>query len=262
MKAKVRAPAVAGMFYPADPVELRRMLAGFFDRIACTSVEPPKAVIVPHAGYIYSGPVAATAYAQLRPAGIRRVVLLGPSHRVAFSGLAVPKSLAWETPLGEVLIDSQALEKIVRLPQVRFSEAAHELEHSLEVQLPFLQTVLEDFQLIPLVVGDSTEAEVAEVLDALWGGPETLIVISSDLSHYERYDVAKEKDQATAQAIVDLDTRGLEPDNACGLLPIAGLVRLVQQKGLRSELLDLRNSGDTAGPRDAVVGYGAFAFYK
>jgi len=238
------------------------MVTGFLQRAASTSLTPPKAIIVPHAGYIYSGPVAATAYAQLRPAGISRVVLIGPSHRVFFYGLVAPELLAWETPLGEILIDFQTLEKVMTLPQVQPSDIAHEQEHSLEVQLPFLQTVLDDFQLIPLVAGDTTKEEVAEVLDALWGGPETLVVISSDLSHYESYEQASEKDRVTAQAIVDLDTRGLESDDACGLLPIAGLVHLAQQKGMRAELLDLHNSGDTAGPHDSVVGYGAFAFYE
>ncbi|MBI9019811.1 MAG: AmmeMemoRadiSam system protein B [Verrucomicrobia bacterium] len=262
MSEKVRVPAVAGMFYPADPEELRRMLTGFLDRAAAISLTPPKAIIVPHAGYIYSGPVAATAYAQLHPAGINRVVLIGPSHCVSFPGLAAPEALEWETPLGEILIDFQALEKVVTLSQVQLSDMAHKAEHSLEVQLPFLQSVLDDFQLVPLVAGDTTKEEVAEVLDALWGGPETLVVISSDLCHYESYERASEKDRTTAQAIVDLDTRGLEFDDACGLLPVKGLVHLAQQKLMRAELLDLRNSGDTAGPRDAVVGYGAFAFYE
>ena len=254
MKGSVREPAVAGMFYPADPEELRRMLAGFLDRVAPTSLPPPKAIIVPHAGYIYSGPVAATAYARLRPAGITRVVLIGPSHRVFLYGLATSSADVWRTPLGDVPLEAFGF--------IPVNDAAHALEHSLEVQLPFLQTVLEDFLLVPFVAGDATKEEVADVLAALWGGPETLIVISSDLSHYESYGQAGKKDRATAQAIVDLDTCGLGSDTACGLSPINGLVYLARQKGMRAELLDLRSSGDTAGPRDSVVGYGAFAFYE
>jgi len=191
---------------------------------------------------------------QVFPAQIERVVLLGPSHHVFLHGIAASSADAWRTPLGDV--------PLARADSIPVNDAAHESEHSLEVQLPFLQTVLGKFKLTPLVVGDATQEEVADVLDALWGGPETLIVISSDLSHYESYEQACEKDHATSQAIVDLDPRGLEPDNACGRIPIAGLLHLAKQKGLRAELLDLRNSGDTAGPKDQVVGYGAYAFYE
>ncbi len=269
MSERVREPAVAGMFYPADSGELRKQIEGFLAATKPHSGPPPKAIIAPHAGTIYSGPIAASAYARIQPEGIKRVVLLGPSHHVLLRGLAASSADVWRTPLGDVPIEAAEL--------VSVNDPAHELEHSLEVQLPFLQVVLgrdrspsgprtagtavPTFRLIPLVVGDASKEEVAEVLDALWGGPETLVVISSDLSHYESYKQAAEKDRAAAQAIVGLDTRGLDYDNACGLVPIAGLVHLAKQKGMRAELIDLRNSGDTAGPRDSVVGYGAFAFY-
>ena len=253
MSEKVREPAVAGMFYPVDPDELRTQIEGFLAQ-AESQGPSPKAIISPHAGTIYSGPIAASAYARIQPEGIERVVLLGPSHHVLLRGLAASSADVWRTPLGDVPIEHP--------DDIPVNDGAHESEHSLELQLPFLQTVLGKFKLIPLVVGDATQEEVADVLAALWGGPETLIVISSDLSHYESYDVATEKDQAAAQAIVDLDIRGLDSDNACGLIPIAGLLHLAKQKGMRAELVDLRNSGDTAGARDQVVGYGAYAFYE
>jgi hypothetical protein len=256
MKGKVREPAVAGMFYPADPGELGRMINRFLK--AAKPGPHPKAVIVPHAGYIYSGPVAAGAYARIHPEGISRVVLIGPSHRVPLRGLAAPSSSVWRTPLGDIFIDFQGLEN---LPQVRTSDAAHELEHSLEIQLPFLQIILEEFRLTPLVAGDASAGEVADVLEALWGGPETLIVISSDLSHYENYKRARAMDTTASETILALDERGLETDNACGIVPINGLLRLARKKKLRAELIDLRNSGDTAGSRDQVVGYGSYAFY-
>jgi len=238
------------------------MVRGFLDHAGSVSPIQPKAILVPHAGYIYSGAIAASGFAQVQPEEIKRVVLIGPSHRVLLQGLAAPETILWKTPIGDVLIDFESLEKISALPQVLFSDRAHKEEHSLEVQLPFLQELLGEFKLVPLTVGDATPEEVSDVLDALWGGPETLIVISSDLSHYEPYEQAGEKDRATAQAIVDLDMRGLDPDNACGLIPIAGLVHQAQQRGMRAELLDLRNSGDTAGSKDQVVGYGSFAFYE
>ncbi|MBL7017137.1 MAG: AmmeMemoRadiSam system protein B [Kiritimatiellales bacterium] len=262
MSDKVRVPAVAGMFYPSDPDDLLRTVQGFLDRAERLSFIQPKALIVPHAGYVYSGAIAGSGFAQIQPEGIERVVLLGPSHHVLFQGLAAPESITWETPIGDVMIDFESLEKISAFPQVLFSDKAHRDEHSLEVQLPFLKEVLGEFKLVPLAVGDASMEEVSDVLDALWGGPETLVVISSDLSHYERYEQAVKKDQKTAQAIEDLDIRGLEADNACGLTAIAGLICQAQQRGMRVELLDLRNSGDTAGPKDQVVGYGAFAFYE
>ncbi len=251
MSAKVRDSAVAGMFYPATPEKLRGMIEKFL-----MDAEPgayPKAIIAPHAGYIYSGPIAASAYIRI-PATVSRVVLIGPSHRVALRGIAGSSADFWRTSLGDVPVESPAF-----LP---VNDAAHEQEHSLEVQLPFLQVMLKKFTLIPLVAGDASAEAVAEILEQLWGGPETLIVISSDLSHYENYEIARKMDHAAADAILALDERELEYDNACGLVPICGLLYLAKQKGLRAELIDLRNSGDTAGPRDQVVGYGAFAFYE
>ena len=254
MSENVREPVVAGAFYPADPAELRRMVDGFLSAVPTRDGPSPKAIIAPHAGYVYSGSIAASAYACVRPAGIRRVVLLGPAHRVWLNGVAASSASIWRTPLGDVPVEAP--------PGLPIIDAAHAEEHSLEVQLPFLQTVLGDFTLIPLVVGQAEKEEIAEILVSLWGGPETLVVISSDLSHYENYETANRMDSTTSQAIVNLDPNGLDADSACGRIPICGLLHLAQQKGMRAELIDLRNSGDTAGARDQVVGYGAYAFYE
>ncbi|MEN8180660.1 MAG: AmmeMemoRadiSam system protein B [Pseudomonadota bacterium] len=256
-----RQPAVAGMFYPADPTELEAMVKGF---LADTENHGslPKAIIAPHAGFIYSGPIAANAYARLSAGReqIERVVLLGPSHRVPFQGLALTDADYYETPLGRIPIDQEVQQQIRDLPQVKLLQAAHASEHSLEVQLPFLQLVLEKFKLVPLVVGDAGGEEVAEVLERLWGGPETLIVISSDLSHYHDYLTAQQMDRATSEAIVTLHPEQIGYEDACGRIPVLGLLNLVKRRSLQGELIDLRNSGDTAGPRDQVVGYGAYAF--
>jgi len=256
-----RPPAVAGMFYPGDPAVLARDVDDALAAARPVAGPAPKALIAPHAGYVYSGPVAANAYAALEPVRdtIRRVVLLGPCHRVAVRGLALPSADAFDTPLGRVPVDRTAVAALAGLPQVVVSGAAHAQEHSLEVQLPFLQRVLRDFSIVPLAVGDAAADEVAEVLDRLWGGPETLILVSSDLSHYHRYDDAVQIDRATADAILALDP-ALDHEQACGATPIAGLLIVARRRGLAPELLDLRNSGDTAGDRRRVVGYAAFVF--
>ncbi|MGC2049171.1 MAG: AmmeMemoRadiSam system protein B [Gallionella sp.] len=309
----IRPPAVAGMFYPAEPGQLAHDVQQLLAQ-ARTNVSRPddlipngqarfplpnplgettshstrlpetaakslvipqageganeslrefriKALIAPHAGYIYSGPIAATAYATLLPVAsrIRRVVLLGPTHRVAVRGLALPGADAFDTPLGRVMLDTAAASAIARLPQVTVSAQAHALEHSLEVHLPFLQSVLTDFTLLPLAVGMATADEVAEVLEVLWGGEETLIVISSDLSHYLPYATAQRVDNETAQSILKLH-QPIAHDHACGGTPVSGLIVAAQRRHLTPHLLDLRNSGDTAGTRDQVVGYASFAF--
>lgn len=251
------------MFYPGDAAELSQDLTEMMEQTAPAAIAPgfPKLLVVPHAGYIYSGPVAASAYDRLRPARgiVRRVLVLGPCHRVPVRGLALPESTAFETPLGRIPIDWEAARIIADLPQVIESSAAHANEHSLEVQLPFLQTVLGEFALLPLVVGEASTEEVAEVIERLWGGPETLIVISSDLSHYLPYDQARRIDGATAQAIVGFDTR-ISHEQACGATPLTGALLAARRRGLMASSLDLRNSGDTAGGRNRVVGYGSFAF--
>ncbi len=260
---KVRQPAVANRFYPGDADELNRMLDQLLGGAHPPDAPAPKALIVPHAGYVYSGPVAATAYATLTPVRdqIRQVVLLGPSHRVPFAGLAAPSADSFATPLGLVPIDRAAIERILALPQVQILDAAHAWEHSLEVQLPFLQRVLADFKLVPLVVGEAESEGVAEVLELLWGGPETLILVSSDLTHYLDYHTAQRIDTATSQAIEALRPEAIGDDQACGRVPLRGLLTLARRLGLRAQTLDRRNSGDTAGGRDQVVGYGAYAFH-
>jgi len=261
----VRAPAVAGTFYPGEGRELSLILSQMLGIAAhdAPARAVPKALIAPHAGYIYSGPIAASVYSLLAPARrtIRRVVLLGPTHRVAMRGLALPGCQAFATPLGKVEIDDAAVEALRGLPQVTVSAQAHALEHSLEVHVPFLQAVLEQFTLVPLAVGHADAQEVAEVLDALWDGAETLIVVSSDLSHYLSYSDAQVVDRVTARAILELAT-DISHEQACGATPVTGLTQCARRRGLKSELIDLRNSGDTAGDKNRVVGYGAFAFYE
>lgn len=257
----VRPAAVAGLFYPGEAAALRTLLsAQLADNPAQGAV--PKVLIAPHAGYVYSGPIAARAYNLLAPAAdaIRRVVLLGPSHRVALRGLAAPTVDAFRTPLGEIQLDSVALRDLDSLRQVTRSDEAHRQEHSLEVQLPFLQSVLRQFKLVPLVVGAASTEDVAEVIDGLWGGDETLIVISSDLSHYHRYADAQHRDQDTARHIEALQP-GLNGDQACGCYGINGLLSVARRRALTITRLDLRNSGDTAGGPERVVGYGAWALY-
>lgn len=255
---------MAGTFYPADAAILRHTVGELTPPAdASADAAPPKALIVPHAGWVYSGAVAGAAYARLRPhaATIRRVVLLGPVHRVPVRGLALPDADGFATPLGEVRVDAASIRRLAELRQVVVRGDAHALEHSLEVQLPFLQAVLDDFALVPLAVGDTTPDEVAEVLEVLWGGPETLIVISSDLSHYLDYAAAERIDRATVEQIL----RGellRSFDQACGALPIDGLLLAARRHGLTPRLLARCNSGDTAGDHRRVVGYAALEFVE
>lgn len=258
-----RPAAVAGMFYPAERDELHQMVAGFLQSASSRHEPPPKAIVAPHAGFIYSGPIAASAYAQLSPLRqtVRRVVLLGPSHRVGFHGIATSSADFFETPLGTVPLDAELRQQLLALPQVKPLDQAHQMEHSLEVHLPFLQEMLEKFTLLPLVVGDAEPDEVAEVLRHVWGGEETLIIISSDLSHYHDYETAQRMDKATSNAIETLHPEAIHYGDACGRNPLNGLLVVAKEKGMSAKTIDLRNSGDTAGPRDQVVGYGAYLFH-
>jgi AmmeMemoRadiSam system protein B len=259
----VRRPAVAGSFYPSDPAELRRSLAELV-RPSITGEAPqraPWALIAPHAGYRYSGRTAGIAFEEFLDAedAIERVVVIGPSHRVPLLGLALPDCDAFETPLGTVPIDRELADLVGQLPQVSVNAAAHALEHSLEVELPFLQTILGDFQLLPMVAGMATPEEVAEVLEVAWTLPGTRVVVSSDLSHYLSDEAARGVDRATADRILKLDYP-LKPNEACGAIPINGLLCACQSAGLVPRLLDLRNSSAASGDFEQVVGYGAFAF--
>jgi AmmeMemoRadiSam system protein B len=245
----VRAPAVAGSFYPENPIELAAEVSRLLGQAAPGPA--PKALIAPHAGYIYSGPIAASAFRRVQGSPVDRVVLLGPSHFVLLRGVALPGARAFATPLGNVPIEEA--------PFPRNAEA-HAREHSLEVEVPFLQVALRNFKLVPLAVGDASPEEVAQAIDALWGGPETLIVISSDLSHYLPYGEAIAVDATTAKEILALGR--LNRRAACGATAVNGLLSSARRRRLRAELIDLRNSGDTKGDKDRVVGYGAFAFYE
>jgi len=266
----VRPPAVAGMFYPAAADALAQAVDALLAAARPTpgaeagagGGKAPKAIVVPHAGYIYSGAVAARAYALLRPVAqrLRRVVLLGPTHRVGIHGLALPDATAFATPLGNVAVDRDAVAALAGLAQVTIAGAPHAEEHSLEVQLPFLQTLLPDFRVLPLAVGRASADEVAAVLDRVWGGDETLIVVSSDLSHYLPYAVAADVDRTTVARVLAGD-HAISHEEACGATPLNGLLLAARRHGLVARLVDLRNSGDTAGDRSRVVGYGAFAFF-
>ena len=291
---RVRAPAVAGSFYPADPAELRAQVARCLDEAGpAPDAEPlPKALVAPHAGYVYSGVVAAAAYQRAaRLAGrVSRVVLLGPAHRAFLRGLAAPRADAFSTPLGVIPVDRPLLDGLIDLPQLATSDAPHAGEHSLEVQLPFLQVVLRErgsskgreiprgapeprpaqrgeaersssWRLVPLVVGDASDDEVEEVILRLWGGAETLLVVSTDLSHYHDYATAKRIDAESRRAVEALEPGGLGRESACGAVPLRGLLCAARRLGLEVRTLDVRNSGDTAGGRERVVGYGAWSLH-
>lgn len=258
----VRAAAVAGLFYPDERGPLRHLVDGMLREAEGAAGAVPKAIIAPHAGYPYSGPIAANAFEPFRPlAGrITRVVVIGPSHHVAFEGLALPEADAFETPLGRVEVDLEAAAALLELPQVRVDARPHAREHSLEVEVPFLQQVLDDFRVVPLVAGRASAAAVAEALARVWGGEETRIVVSSDLSHFLDYATARRIDRQTADEILRL-AAAIAPQQACGAVAINGLLHLAGgELPLAARLLDLRSSGDTAGDRSRVVGYGAFSF--
>lgn len=258
----VRQPCVAGYFYPAEQQKLADMLKNLLDNARVSKLPAPKAIIAPHAGYIYSGPIAATIYKTLLPHKdtIKKVILLGPAHRAGFNGIAVTQVANFATPLGLVPVDLNSIKSVLDLPNVEVFEQAYDMEHSLEVQLPFLQSVLTSFTLVPCVIGFAKPEDVSNLLLRLWGGPETLIVISSDLSHYYDYATALELDAATTQAIIDLAPDLITDNQACGRLPIKGLLLAAAKLNLHAQVLDLRNSGDTSGDKSRVVGYGAYHF--
>ena len=260
---RIRPPAVAGSFYPAEPDAVRQAIRHAFADAHTPPVGAPvpKALIVPHAGYIYSGPIAASGYLRLTPGRhtIRRVVLLGPSHHVPLDGMALSSADALATPLGLVPVDVEAREVARRMPSVCVDDSAHAWEHSLEVQLPFLQTVLATFEVLPVVVGRATDTDVAALLDRLWGGSETVIVVSTDLSHYHPYAEALALDRRTVAAIAALDPLAIGDRDACGAYPLRGLLTAAADRALPTAVLDLRSSGDTAGDTERVVGYGAVA---
>jgi AmmeMemoRadiSam system protein B len=259
---RTRAPAFAGMFYSDKPQELAAAVKTYVAEAAPPATPtPPKAVVVPHAGYIYSGPIAGTAYASLASRGgqVERIILLGPSHRVAFAGVATSGADTFATPIGPVAVDREAVASLIQARLAREFEPAHENEHSLEVQLPFLKQLFPAARVVPLLAGDDDWQAAERILATLWGGDETVIVVSSDLSHYHDYATAQKLDAGTAQTMERLAAGQVDHEQACGATGVNALLALVAQKGLACTTLDLRNSGDTAGPKNRVVGYGAFA---
>lgn len=262
----IKRPAVAGKFYPGDAKALRQMLAELF-AAAAKRVAPintcPKAIIAPHAGYIYSGATAAAGYQVLTAFAdrIKHVTLLGPAHYIPVLGLACSSSDFFETPLGKLVVRPSLRSQILNLPQVKTNDSAFEKEHSLEVHLPFLQTVLNNFTILPLLVGRAEPAEIAEVIEACWGDEHSLIVISSDLSHYLSYEQAQMIDQQTSAAIVSLQVDNIDRHQACGRSPIKGLLTAAQHHNLYVKVIEQCNSGDTAGDKSRVVGYASYHFY-
>jgi len=257
----VRPPAVAGLFYPSDPEELRSTVDRMLAAAAPSRPKPVVGIISPHAGYIYSGPIEASAYALL--AGCRgqctRVVLIGPSHFAGFDGVAAPDEDAFATPLGEMPVDRECVDRLAASGAVRVLHDAHVREHSLETQLPFVQRVLGDVRIVPLLVSITSVQDVASALEATWQPPDTVLVVSSDLSHYLVSDTARHVDAGTANSIERMDASAIGGERACGFSAIGGMLTCALRRGYSVERVDLRNSGDTAGPRDRVVGYGAFA---
>ena len=256
----IRQPAVAGSFYPGDSARLSEVVERFLGGHLRAKTRAPKAIIAPHAGYDYSGPVAGSVYSLLRneAANVRSVVLMGPAHRVAIHGLAAPGCEAFDTPIGRVRVDRQSVKALAKRRLISINDPVHQKEHGLEVHLPFLQTIFPDFSMVPLAVGDAKTPAVQAVLNALWGGPETLIVVSSDLSHYYPYNEAQALDEKTAASIEKLEPEAIGSEQACGQIAIQGLLLCARDRGLEARTLDLRNSGDTAGSPHQVVGYGAF----
>jgi len=258
----IRAPAVAGLFYPANRDELVQLINTELSQVTLQAEHHPQAIIVPHAGYIYSAAIAASVFKCLQAfrTTIKRVLLMGPAHRVAFNGLALSSADFFHTPLGDIKIDTDGQQQLLNIPGVQLIDQAHENEHSLEVQLPFLQQVLDDFSLIPIVAGTASTELVAQVIDTLWDAKETLVVISSDLSHYHDYKTAQQLDNTTSKAILDLNYSAIESKNACGFTAVNGLLLFAKKYHLKPSIIDVRNSGDTAGDKKSVVGYGSYSF--
>jgi len=261
----IRPTAVAGLFYPEDPQALKTMVGKLLAAVPPTKERNhPLALIAPHAGYVYSGAVAASGYRLLEGLHnqIRRVIIIGPAHRVAFLGMAIPTVDIFETPLGPMTVDQQLLARLDDLPQIRRDNAPHAPEHSLEVQLPFLlETLGDQVSIAPIVVGSTAPKAVAEVLRRIWTEPDTLLIISTDLTHFLDHDTATRIDAMTSEAIVRMEDHRIRPEHACGHIPLQGFLQVARERGMKGEILDLRNSGDTAGPRESVVGYGAYVFH-
>lgn len=259
----IRPPAVAGTLYDADTQRLLAQVESWLNEgVAKTTPKTPKALVVPHSGYHYSGKTAAAAYRLLEPVydSIRRVVILGNSHRDTINGFALPGVDVFKTPLGDVKVDPHAVQHLLNEPDVQELPEAHRLEHSIEVQLPFLQTVLEDFVIVPLIVGNNDPKRVAELLKPLWGAEETLIVISTGLSRKRPQSEARSQDAHSAERIRKMKIDFSYPE-ACGFNALNGFLYLAKEKHLDSKCLALSTSADTNGLKDRVRGFGSFAFF-
>ena len=262
---KIRKEAVAGTFYPYDALQLDVLVNTLLYEQETPNIPPPKAVIVPHAGYIFSGGIASSAYRKIKSADsiIERVVILAPCHRVPFTGLALSSADKWSTPIGEIEVDKTICEELAKLPFVDYNDEAHNDEHSIEVQLPFLKkTFNHNVKIVPILTCMTSLTEAVQVLEKAWGNEETIIIISADLSHFLTYDECKQKDDETIKAIKNLDYSNLENDDTCGLIPICALLEVANRKKMKVETFDIRNSGDTAGRKDSVVGYAAVGFWE
>jgi AmmeMemoRadiSam system protein B len=253
-------PNVAGRFYPGQQSVLKQTVAELLGDAPTVDIEQPKAIIVPHAGYVYSGSVAATAYKPFLKFkhNIRNIILVGPAHFVTFFGIATTFADSFITPLGAVEVNHELVKSALECDPVLELDQAFQQEHCLEVQLPFISELFPNAKITPLLVGNAKYSDVATLLKKLWGDKDTLIIISSDLSHYHDYKTANKLDQATSDAIESIQPDKMEPHSACGKIPIQGLLQCAKEFGLKVNKLDLRNSGDTAGDKSRVVGYGAY----
>lgn len=261
--AKIRKPAVAGTFYPASKTELQELIDSFLTKAEFIDFAAIRGLVVPHAGYIYSGPVAASAYKQLLtfdPEVTWKIFLLGASHHASFPGLSIDQHEGYETPLGVVPVD-QVVKKIIKEEGCDFIEQAHTSEHSLEVQLPFLQKVLKKFSIIPILVSETDYLQTTMVVQK-YLDEKSLLIASSDLSHYYEYKDATMLDQVTCEAIENQNIDMLQECEACGKTPIMSLLQIAQERAWKTKLVDYRNSGDISGELERVVGYGAFVFYE
>ncbi|MGD9638118.1 MAG: AmmeMemoRadiSam system protein B [Alphaproteobacteria bacterium] len=261
---KIRKEAVAGAFYPYGPTELDALLEALLYQKELPDIPPPKAVIVPHAGYVFSGQTAAVAYRRLSSSDsiTKRVVIFGPCHRVPFNGLALSSADKWETPIGEINVDTKTCQELNELEFVNYNDDAHNEEHSIEAQIPFIKKVFNNVEIVPILTCMTSLKEAVAVMEKVWGDEETLIIISADLSHFLDYDACKQKDAETVKAIENLDYSDLDNDNTCGFIPICALIDIARRKKMKVETFDVRNSGDTAGKKDSVVGYASIGFWE
>ena len=260
---KIKQADVAGMFYPGEEASLRQMVDGFIQKALSFDLRP-RAIIAPHAGYIYSGSIAGTAYKTIAAVRdqIENVIIMSPAHRFYLRGIALHMADAFATPLGNIPVNIGIVKKIKQFSSVQWEERSFIQEHGLETHLPFIQRAFKPgIKIVPMIVGECQESEVAEILESVWEDPRNFVIISSDLSHFHSYADAKKLDRNTVDLIQNLDSQSLDTEFACGHYPICGLLNLARNRKLKIKALDIRSSGDTAGSKESVVGYGSFAVY-